>query len=540
MPSVVATPFPTRGQVLVEANFADVPGAAFICMEAVTGFGTDDELRRPLHSYVSYDSDGCLALSCGQALFWDTEISCGTPTRYCATVKNSSGTTITTAAAYLAFDTFTRTVSPGWGIASSGQTWISAGGAAADHSVTGTRGQHATVTIATDYIDHFAITNPNVELRIVGFPAAVALTGATEMQVWLRSDGTAMNGYRLLAQLATGGIVNIFLQRVVGGVITTLATTASALTYVATTQLAFSFTTWGNQLTGKIWDNTMPESTASIVTATDTTFTAAGHLNVISRRGAGNTNGTINFQWDNLTVSDVCADLPEVEVCTEDFTIECDGCFRLGDPLRPCADVRICLCADGTCGNPGGLFFAGMSTDSYADNSGNMLPVNGVYPIHVTRNRRSAAGSFTIVPTTFTDRDNLLALLSTGNILFWRGPAEYGTKDRYLAVGEVGVTPPLADLTIQPRIMDLPFVVAKAPVGPSFGVCGARVKDLCDVYPTWDALIAAGLTYADLLRGNASTTPAGLATWASINAGFASWNALAAGETDWTDVVDGD
>ena len=86
----------------------------------------------------------------------------------------------------------------------------------------------------------------------------------------------------------------------------------------------------------------------------------------------------------------------------------------------------------------------------------------------------------------------------------------------------------------------MPFLTTDSPVGPSLGICGARVMDLCDVYPTWDALVAAGLTYADLLRGLAGTgTAVALATWNDVNADFATWNALNANEPDWNNTWTG-
>lgn len=541
MPSIVGVPYPTRGHVLLEVDFGDVSGATHVCVEAVTGVGTDDEVRRPLHAYVSYNANGCIALSCGQAILWDTEISCGVPTMYCATAMNAAGEVITEPADAIVTDTFTRVVANGWGTADSGQAWTTTGGAAADYSVTGTRGQMAVTSTGVDRTASMAITNPNVEAMVTMIPTVVAVGGSFEQSMRLRDDGTGNNYYRVLVEYDTGGNIDVFLQRQLGGVGTNLATAANLLPYAAASQFNVRFSAWGSQLRVKVWDSTTPEPAAFTLTATDATVTGPGNLMLASRRNGGNANGTINMQFDNLIVSDVCAEPVPVEVCTEAFTNACDGCFRLGDPVRPCNDVRICLCAGpATCEGTPGLFFAGMSADTYASNSGNLLPVNAKYPIVTSRTRRGASGQFDIVATSFTQRDALLDLLDPGGPLLWRGPANFGTGDRYISVGDVPVAPQIADLTIQPRLMPLPFLETKAPVGPTLGVCGSRVKDLCDVYDTWDELIAAGLTYADLLRGDASTPGSGLATWADINAQNASWNALQAAETDWTDVLDGD
>lgn len=538
MPSIMAVPYPTRGHVLVEVDFSDVPGAAYICVEAqntVTG------ATRQLHPYVAYNGNGCLALSCGQAIFWDTEIPCDVAVKYCATAFNSSGSVITTAAQLLASDTFTRSVANGWGTADSGQAWSVSGGLAADYSVTGTRGQHSVTSTSTRRVSSISMPTPNLVAQATAWPAALALTSATEQWLMLRADSTGSNGYKARIRYTTAGDVDLILEKMIAGTPTSLALVSAFTTYTAASAITVKFQAWGSQLSVKAWDATSPEPPSYMIVQTDTTFLDSGTLNLASLRNLGNTNGTIDFQWDNLIASDVCAQLPAVQACTENVTIACDGCFRLGDPVRPCNDVKICLCADGVeCGGAGGLFFAGMTADTYADNSGNVLPVNGKYPIHVSRTRRSASGSLSVVSTSFDARDDLLALLDSGGVLLWRGPAEYGTGDRYLAVGEVPVAPQISDLRIQGRLETLPFIVSQAPVGPSQGVCGARVADLCDVYATWDDLIAAGLTYADLLRGDASTPGSGLATWDSINSTYASWNALQAAQTDWSDVLDGD
>lgn len=541
MPSIVATPYPTRGHVLVEADLSDVSGATNVCVEAVTGSGTSSEVRRQLHPYVSYNSDGCESLSCGHAIFWDTEISCGVATQYCATAINAAGAVMTKPAPNLVTDTFTRVVANSWGTADSGQAWTSSGGAAADFSVTGTRGQMALTSTAVQRVSMIDGPQTNIDEMVTVEPTVVALTSAFQAKMTLRRNPSANNDYRVTLQFNTGGTLTLTMERNLAGVFTSLGSVTPGFTYIATTLVNLRLRAWGNQIMAKTWDATTPEPAAWDISATDTAITSGGSMELRAQRLAGNTNGTINIRFDNFIVADVCADPVPIIQCTGNTIIECDGCFRLGDPVRPCNDVRICLCADGvTCGQTPGLFFAGMTPDTYASNSGNILPVNGKYPIVISRTRRGAAGQFDIVATSFTMRDALLNLLDPGSVLLWRGPATFGTGDRYISVGDVPVAPQISDLTIQERVMSLPFLTTKGPVGPTQGVCGARVKDLCDIYATWDAMVTAGLTYADLLRGDASNPGSGLATWADINAQNADWNTLLVNEPDWNDVVDGD
>jgi hypothetical protein len=534
MPTITAVPVPVPGYVYVEADFSDVGTATAICVDRVHPDGT----RFPLRPYVSYDADGCLNASCGLGIWWDTELPFDTEVTYCATGNDAAGDTILTPAAPLVADTFTRVEVASWGTPDIGPPWT-VGPTPVDFAATGTRGQTATTVVSTDYIGSLVMATPNADAQVTAFPAAVALTATTEMQLWLRSDGTSQNGYRAIAQMQTGGTVHIRLQRVVAGVITTLAFVNNIITYTAASAIGIRLRVWGSQLDAMIWDATGPQPAAFQVSATDTVFTGAGTLNLLGRRNGGNTNGPIDMQWDNLLVADVCAVPVPLEVCSTPVTIANDGCFRLGDPVRPCNDRPVCFTEE-DCPPEPGIYFGSMGEESYADNSGQLLPVNASRAVTVSRERRDTASQLNLVTASFTDRDDLLVLLAPGSPLLWRGPAQYGTKDRYMSIFDVGVTRSFSDHREEPRVFTMPWTGEDPPVGPSLGVCGTRITDLCDVYPTWDALIAAGLTYADLLRGYAGTgVSAPLAVWNDVNADFADWTALDAGEADWDDTLTG-
>lgn len=538
MPSIVAVPYPDRGHVLLEINFADVPTATHVC---VTATDTVTGVTRPLHPYVSYNSDGCQALSCGQAIMWDTEISCGHATEYCATATDTAGAVITEPAPALIVATFSAVAVASWPPADTGQTWTTTGGAAADYSGTGTRGQMAITSTNVTRLATMPLPSPNVVAEATFIPAALALTQPTEMAFWLRGDAAGLNGYRVLLRFLTTGQMDTVLERVDAGVVTALNTRLNWAPYTAISQFRVIFQAWGERLVAVVWDATTPEPAVNTLSGTDTTYPGPGTLNLTGFRTAGNTNGTIDMQFDDLLVGDVCADAVPVEVCTETVTIECDGCFRLGNPVRPCDDIRVCLCADGVeCGGTGGVFFVAMTPDGRAANSGRLAPTNDIYPIPTSRPRMKPTSVLTVVPTSFAARDALIELLAPGEPLLLRTTPEFGIGDRYLDIGDVGETYQVADMTMQPRIMSLPNAEVRAPVGPSLGACGARVIDLCDVYDTWDEMVAAGVTYGDLLRGDASDIPSGLATWDEINAENVDWAALQVAETDWSDVLDGD
>lgn len=538
MPAIAAIAVPVPGYVYVETDWSDVGTATHVCVDRVD---TVTGERFPLRPYVSYSDDGCLALSCGLGIFWDTELSFDTPYQYCATATDAAGTVITTPAPFLATDTFTRVLAASWGSTDTGQAWTNTGGVAADYSVTGTRGQQATSTTGAARVSSIVIGSPNLAVNVTSYPQAVALTQALEHRVWLRADAAGNNGYRVRIRYNTAATVDVVMERVVAGVPTVLTTDLAIAPYNAASGFRILFQAFGNRLGVKVWDVTTPEPVSLTASIVDTVFSAAGTVNLASFRTVGNTNGTVNMQWDDLIVEDTCGVPITLETCSNTVTIANDGCFRLGDPVRPCSDRHVCLGEESECSvEDVGIYFGTMTPGTYADNSGQLLPVNARRPIVVSRERRDSTAQLTLVTRTFDDRDDVLLLNQPGSPLLWRGPASYGTGDPYMSVLDVDLSQSFLDLQEEPRVIRMPFWTVDPPVGPSLGVCGTRVDDLCDVYASWDAMTAAGLTYADLLRGAAGTGVAvDTANWNEVDADFADWNALNAGETDWNDTWQG-
>src|SRR5687767_1963152 len=138
MPTISATQFPILPAVWVYVKWADVPAAthgAVFRVDCETGEETQ------LRPYVSYNADGYVLLSCGQAVFWDTELPLDRCVRYCTRAQNVLGVVIETASGPLYADTFTRVVVDGFGTADSGQTYQLVGGTVpGDYDVNGSRG----------------------------------------------------------------------------------------------------------------------------------------------------------------------------------------------------------------------------------------------------------------------------------------------------------------------------------------------------------------------------------------------------------------
>ncbi len=543
MPSISTMLYPVPGYVRVETNWADVTQATGIKVERVD---CETGIRTPLRPYVCYSGD-YLEASCGYGIFWDTEAPLDRCIYYCTTAIDASGTVVTTAVDPFVIDTFTRVVANGWGSADTGQAWTVTQGAVGDFSVTGTRGRHQHNAVNTPHRTTIDGPKLNGGLLTTFIPNVVATGASIEMMALFRSTALT-DDYRFRVQFTTTGTVNLALENVVGGTGTILATASAALTYVATTQVQLRAEVIGNVFRGRIWDSTLPEPTVWQVNFTHATpVLVAGSFAVRTILNAGNTNTLpVNLEVDNYSIYDPCVTTQTVETCSDDLIVPSGGDFRLGDPVRPCHDVILQLAdlADPACVPTQGIFFANMgSPETFPANSGSFLPTNSKYPIMINRQRQAPVSTLSVVTRTFPDRDAVRLLNDPGSQLFLRGPAQYGIYDRYMGVGDVAEDRPVSDHRVEPRGINLPHVETARQSGPATGVCGTRITDLCDIYPTWDALAASGLTWADLLRGKASNdTPVPDTverTWNDVNATYADWNAVNAGNTDWDDLLDG-
>jgi hypothetical protein len=165
-------------------------------------------------------------------------------------------------------------------------------------------------------------------------------------------------------------------------------------------------------------------------------------------------------------------------------------------------------------------------------------PTNAKYPVAMGRTRRGVSSTLTLVTRTFADRNALITLAEPGSPLFWQGPAAYGINDQYLDVGSLSVVRGLSDHKFQVRVLNLPYVQVGRPAGPSQGVCGSQVGDLCDF--TWSELAADGNTWDDLVRGRPTGGVDGYRTWTiganTVLGDFADWNAVDSGTRTWTDL----
>lgn len=233
----------------------------------------------------------------------------------------------------------------------------------------------------------------------------------------------------------------------------------------------------------------------------------------------------------------------------ETVTVASEENFWLKNPLHPCLDVQVGICSPmiEDCETDTRVSFASMDPEAYQPNTVLLSPANRRRPIPVNRQRRDVESVLRLIAHDCDARDALLEANLPGDPLLWQAPAIYCTPDRYMSVGTVEDSRISIDHREPFRLVSLPHVAVDRPPGPSDGVCGARITDLCDIYTSWAALQIAGLTWTDLLLGLASPNgpgqpipPEGARTWDDVEAEFADWDAVEAGGTrDWDELRDG-
>lgn len=249
-----------------------------------------------------------------------------------------------------------------------------------------------------------------------------------------------------------------------------------------------------------------------------------------------------------VPAADPCAPCTPVTSQTLPLTLDSEGSFALGDPVRPCNDVRVPLCFTEPTGDPAcepgsGIFFASMGDEEIGSNSFIEQPAQGDLPIMISRPDPGISSVLTLVTRTFADRDALRDLRKPGSPLLLRAPhspSDYGIDDQYMATSPLRTVRGLSDHRYPVRINELPYTQVRRTAGPSQGVCGTRVQDICQ---TWQELQDEPFTWDDLLRGAAGPNPpADFRRWtvgANSVLSLGTWNNVNNGTRTWDDTLEG-
>jgi hypothetical protein len=207
-----------------------------------------------------------------------------------------------------AIDSFTRSVTAGWGSSTNGGAWTNTGAggtvAASDFDVNGTKGTHY-VPVANAY--RFSYLN---QIACVDCTQAVTYTCPTPTGAALEPANLMFHGvfspasYALFrVSISTGNAITLSAYAIDG---TLLGSTAVALTHNAANSYRLKVRKYGKSFFGKVWNVAGAEPSTWDVHFTDTTTGVArvGWTGVRSGRAASNTNTTDpQFTYDDYELT---------------------------------------------------------------------------------------------------------------------------------------------------------------------------------------------------------------------------------------------
>lgn len=197
-------------------------------------------------------------------------------------------------------DTYTRTVTPGWGTSTSGSAWTSTGGAGGDHYTTGTEGAHQLTAVDVARLDLVAISGTDALFQVDVATAALATGGPQLVSLVGRAvDGD--NCYLAQLSISTAAVITLSIRKRAAGVETELGTYTTRLTHTAFAFFRLQFQVIGSEHKARVWpvaglapDWQVEVSEGALVTGSN--------VGCRSVRQSANTNANLIVSWDNFEV----------------------------------------------------------------------------------------------------------------------------------------------------------------------------------------------------------------------------------------------
>lgn len=206
-----------------------------------------------------------------------------------------------TAIAHQLQDTFSRSVSSGWGTSDSGLAWVTNGGAASDYSTTGFEGRVSHTNVGTR---RFTAAGDFADVEVMGTVEAPALaTGGNIAGALVARYVNNLNLYMAQVVFTTAGTLQLAIFRRLASTFTQLGATVGADvlgSYTAAYRARIRFRLTGTTLRARMWQDNAPEPHVWQVVTTDSSF-SSGAVGTHSVLLAGNTNTLpVAIDFDNL------------------------------------------------------------------------------------------------------------------------------------------------------------------------------------------------------------------------------------------------
>lgn len=214
------------------------------------------------------------------------------------------------AAAGVANDTFTRTVSNGWGTSTSGHVWSTNLGVASDYAVSATFGTISLNAVNSARETYMGTASWKAPIVVGTIAPGVVATGASiQVDVTVRRQD-ASNMYLGIVNFATGGLVNALCAQRVAGSNSQIGASSPSLSYNSASVIGVAASVMGDTVYMTIWDTANPtvqvSTSGAAVGGSAATLTPSAPVGVRAILLTGNTNTLpVTVRIDDLAVSDI-------------------------------------------------------------------------------------------------------------------------------------------------------------------------------------------------------------------------------------------
>jgi hypothetical protein len=437
-------------------------------------------------------------------------------------------------------DTYTRTVTGGWGTADTGQTYTVIGDVASNYLVTGGAGHHNGAVENVFYNSVMNIGSPDCDYRVSFRTNKLTAGNAQVIELSGRfTDIQNMYGMRVLIQQTTQ-LIDVDLRKRVANVQTVLDTASTGITHVANTLYRGRLQLTGTTLRAKFWLAANSEPTTWTLEATDSSLVTGNNIALRSMVPTGTTNEPILYSFDNLDSIDVdyaivdrtldgvsyttVRGASEVGITTgcELERIVDDYEFPVGRPITyrvRVVDEEGTTVFTTTCeievdldqvwlksiGRP----FLNQPIDCVLNATPITRParngindvVNRSFPVAVTDLRGSRRVPLQVVTQTTEQREDLDLLLASGDPIYVQTPLAYPLPTMYAVIEETAEARPVRNRLCNNdwRLWSLPLVEVAAP-GPDVVGSTSTWQTVINTYATWADVMAAHSSWASLLE----------------------------------------
>lgn len=438
-------------------------------------------------------------------------------------------------------DTFTRTVTGGWGTADTGQTWTTSGGVVSDYAVgSGVGTQTATtenvlratlLDIGTGDIDYYVTVSSNK-----------LAAGADQVAQLLGRRTNAGNFYFAQLTFTTAQDVTLDLNKRVSSVDTNIgaAVTLATGTHAINQQWTVRLHVYGTNIKVKAWLTSTSEPVTWTHEVTDTSLSSGNIISVRNILGTGTSNEPVVFSFDNLAESRATAyatvdrttnnvnytivrgatEVPITTGCELARTVD-DYEFPVGQEITyrvrsfteggvelTESECLITVDLDQVWIKSIGRPFLNRPVDCVLNPSPITRPArNGVfdivgrsYPVAVTDVRGSRRVTVRVVTRTTQERTDMDLLLMSGDPVYYQTPLNHPLPTMYAVIDDTTESRPLLNRRCNDdwRLYELPSIEVAAPTADVVGATSTW-QTVVTTYATWADVIAANDTWADVL-----------------------------------------